>query len=241
MERAVYDRIRTLEQDHWWFAGRRAVLERALEGLALPAPARILEVGCGAGGNLQLLLPLGEVSALEPDDESRAYVADRYRMKVEGGLLPGGLPYPPESFDLVCCFDVIEHVDDDAGSVAALARLVKPGGAMLTTVPAYQWMWSRHDEAHHHKRRYALAAYRKLFEQAGLTVERASHFNTLLLPLAVAQRFAKKLLRIDSSDDAMPPAWLNGLLTRVFAAERALLPLRPPVGLSIILAARKPA
>jgi SAM-dependent methyltransferase len=241
MERAVYDRIRALEQDHWWFAGRRAVLSRALEDLGLPASARILEVGCGAGGNIQLLTPLGEVSALEPDDESRAYVAERYKMKVEGGLLPGGLPYPPESFDLVCAFDVIEHVDDDAGSVAALARLVKPGGAMLTTVPAYQWMWSRHDEAHHHKRRYALPAYRALFERAGLKVERASHFNTLLLPLAVVQRFAKKLLGIESADDAMPPAWLNGLLTRVFASERALLPLSPPVGLSILLAARKPA
>ncbi len=238
MERAVYDRIRALEQDHWWFAGRRAVLTRALEGLSLPAPARILEVGCGAGGNLQLLTPLGDVSALEPDDESRAYVAERYKMKVEGGLLPDGLPYPPGSFDLVCAFDVIEHVDEDAASVAALAKLLKPGGAILTTVPAYQWMWSPHDEAHHHKRRYALPAYRALFEQAGLKVERAGHFNTLLLPLAVVQRFAKKLLKIDSSDDAMPPPWLNGLLTRAFAAERSLFPM--PVGLSIILAARKP-
>jgi SAM-dependent methyltransferase len=241
MERAVYDRIRALEQDHWWFAGRRAVLSRALEDLGLPRPARVLEVGCGAGGNLQLLFPLGEVSALEPDEESRAYVSGRYGMKVAGGLLPLGLPYEPESFDLVCAFDVIEHIEDDAASVAALARLVKPGGAMLTTVPAYQWMWSRHDEAHHHKRRYALGPYRALFEQAGLKVERACHFNSLLLPLAVVQRFGKKLLRIDSSDDAMPPAWLNRLLTRVFASERALLALEPPVGLSILLAARKPA
>lgn len=241
MERAVYDRIRALEQDHWWFAGRRAVLSRALEDLGLPRPARILEVGCGAGGNLQLLFPLGEVSALEPDGESRAYVADRYGMRVEAGLLPDGLPYQPETFDLVCAFDVIEHVDEDAASVKALARLVKPGGALLTTVPAYQWMWSRHDEAHHHKRRYALPAYRRLFEDAGLKVERGCHFNTLLLPLAITQRFAKKALGIDSSDDAMPPAPLNALLTKVFAAERALLPLSPPMGLSILLAARKPS
>lgn len=240
MDRLIYDRIRELETDHWWFVGRRKILRRLLQRLAPPAGARILEVGCGAGGNVPLLREFGDVKALEPDDESRAYASDRLGLSIDTGLLPDGLPYQPETFDLVCAFDVVEHVDDDAGSVKALASLVKPGGAMLTTVPAYQWMWSHHDVLHHHKRRYLLPAYRKLFEDAGLKVETATYFNTLLFPLAAVQRTAKRLLKDDSADDTMPPSWLNKALAGVFSMEAPLaVGGGLPFGLSIAVIARK--
>lgn len=240
MDRLIYDRIRELETDHWWFVGRRKVLRRLLGRIGAPADAKILEVGCGAGGNVPLLREFGAVAALEPDDESRAYASERLGLAIDTGLLPDGLPYQPETFDLVCAFDVVEHVDDDAGSVKALARLVKPGGAILTTVPAYPWMWSHHDVLHHHKRRYLLPQYRKLFEQAGLTVETATYFNSLLFPLAAAQRTAKKLLKDDSADDTMPPSWLNKALSGIFSLE-APLAVGPglPFGLSIAVIARK--
>jgi SAM-dependent methyltransferase len=240
MERVIYDRIRALEAEHWWFVGRRKVLGRLIARLAPPPGARILEVGCGAGGNIPLLRAFGTVTALEPDDESRAYVAERLGMDVDTGRLPGGLPYDPASFDLICAFDVIEHVDDDQGSVAALAGLLTPGGALLTTVPAYQWMWSRHDALHHHKRRYALPRYRALFEAAGLTVETATYFNTLLFAPAAAQRLLKRWLGRETPDDAMPPAWLNRLLTSLFGLEAPLAAAGAlPFGLSIAVIARK--
>ena len=240
MERSVYLRIRELETAHWWFTARRRIIGRVIETLALPTPARVLEAGCGTGGNLDLLRRLGPLRAMELDEASRAYAAERSGLAVDGGALPDDLPYPPASFDLVCAFDVVEHVDDDQGSVAALAALLAPGGVLLTTVPAYAWMWSRHDELHHHKRRYRLRDYRRLFEAAGLKVERASYFNTLLFPLAVAQRLAKKLLRRSGPDDAMPPPSLNRLLEGVFGAERHWLARNSlPFGLSILLAARK--
>jgi hypothetical protein len=111
----------------------------------------------------------------------------------------------------------------------------------VTTVPAYQWMWSRHDELHHHHRRYALPAYRALFDKAGLEVVRATHFNTALFPLAVAQRTAKKVLGIKSADDAMPSEGVNRLLTGVFSAEAGVLKRADlPFGLSILLVARRP-
>ena len=237
MDRLIYDRIRELETDHWWFVGRRKILRSLLKRLAPPAGARILEVGCGAGGNVPLLREFGDVKALEPDDESRAYASDRLGLSIDTGLLPDGLPYAPETFDLVCAFDVVEHVDDDAGSVKALASLIKPGGAMLTTVPAYQWMWSHHDVLHHHKRRYLLPAYRKLFEAAGLKVDTPPYFNTLRSPPAAVQRTANTLPKHHSADDTMPPSWLNKALAGVFSMEAPLavgggLPFGLSIGVS---------
>jgi len=240
MDRQTYDRMRLLQADHWWFKARRRILAGLIGDLPLPKPAKILEVGCGPGGNLSMLGEFGEVTGLEPDPDSRAYAMENTGVRVEGGLLPDGLPFAPESFDLVCAFDVIEHVDDDLGSVAALARLVKPGGYMATTVPAQPWMWSRHDELHHHKRRYVMAPYRRLFEAAGLKVLKASYFNTVLFPPIAAIRALKLLTRSEAADDdAMPAAPVSRPLT---GAELAWLRHASlPFGVSIVLIARRPA
>jgi len=241
MERQIYDRMRVLEQTHWWFTARRDILAAEIARLPLPKPARILEVGCGTGGNLELLKTFGEVRAIEPDAESRAYAAERSGVTVQGGLLPDGLPDLGGPFDLVAAFDVIEHVDDDAGAVAALAARLKPGGFLVTTVPAYAWLWSRHDAQHHHKRRYTRPAYRRLFD--GLKVRRATYFNSVLFPPIAAVRLARTAARIEGGDDeALPPPPLNGLLRRLFGAEKALLAATDlPFGVSILLIAERPA
>jgi len=242
MDRATYDRMRVLQDQHWWFEGRRRILSGLIGALDLPKPAQILEVGCGPGGNLAMLKRFGEVTALEPDDASRAYAAERTGVRVEGGFLPDGLPFPPASFDLVCAFDVIEHVDEDAASVAALARLLKPGGYLATTVPGQPWMWSRHDELHHHKRRYRLGPYRAMFEAAGLKVLTASHFNTLLFaPIAAIRALKIFTGSTAADDDAMPAPPINRLLTGLFAAEGPWLRHAAlPIGVSIVLIARSP-
>src|SRR5689334_18024199 len=140
MDRGTYDRMRALQRDHWWFVGRRRIIEALLADLGLPADAKILEVGCGPGGNLSMLQRFGEVMGLEPDEPSRRYASEATGVAIEGGALPDALPFAPESFDLVCAFDVIEHVDADAAAVAALSRLLKPSGYLATTVPAHPWM-----------------------------------------------------------------------------------------------------
>ena len=243
MDRQVYDRMRALEADHWWFKARRRIIADMIARLGLPPHAKILEAGCGPGGNLRMLSGFGDVVGLEPDAETRAYAAEHTGVAVEGGQLPADLPFAPETFDLVCAFDVIEHVDDDAAAVAALSRLARPGGFMATTVPAQAWMWSRHDELHHHKRRYRMAPYRRLFEAAGLTIVKSSFFNTALFPAIAAVRVAKMLTGSTAADDdAMPPAPVNDLLTGLFGAERFWLRRAPlPFGVSILLIARKPA
>lgn len=240
MERVIYERLQALEQDHWWFAGRREILGRLIGELKLPKDARILEAGCGAGGNLRLLGRFGAVQAMEPDEPSRKYVAEHWGVRVDPGFLPDKLPYPPESFDAVCCFDVIEHVDQDREAVAALGGLIKPGGYLVATVPAYQWMWSHHDEQHHHKRRYTRRQMVALFEAAGLKVERASYFNSVLFPLAAGVRLAKNALGLKGADDAMPSKPVNWMLERLFASEAVWLQRGSlPFGLSIVIIGRK--
>ncbi|MDB5417496.1 MAG: methyltransferase [Phenylobacterium sp.] len=240
MERAIYDQMRVLQQDHWWFAARREILAGQIARLPLPKPAQILEAGCGPGGNLPMLQRFGEVVAIEPDEASRAYAAEQSGADVRAGLLPQSAPDFGKAFDLVAAFDVIEHVPDDAGAVARLAEYLKPGGYMITTVPAYAWMWSDHDAAHHHKRRYAMAAYRRLFENAGLSIRRASHFNTLLFPPIAAVRLAKNAAGLTGGDETMPTRPLNGVLKAVFGLERSLLAAADlPFGVSILLIAQR--
>jgi SAM-dependent methyltransferase len=241
MDRGTYDRMRELQRDHWWFVGRRRIIETLLAQLELPKGAKILEVGCGPGGNLSMLRRFGEVMGLEPDEPSRAFASEATGVRIEGGALPDQLPFEPDGFDLVCAFDVIEHIEADAAAVAALARLIRPGGYLAVTVPAHPWMWSRHDELHHHKRRYRMTPFRRLFEAAGLRVCKASYFNSLLFPTIAAVRAAKMLAGADTSDDdAMPSAAVNRLLAGVFGAEQHWLKRGSlPFGVSIVLIARR--
>jgi SAM-dependent methyltransferase len=242
MERAAYDRMRSLETTHWWFLGRRHVLATLLASLGLPPRARILEAGCGVGGNIEMLAGFGRVNAFEPDGPSRQYVGDRLGLKPAEGFLPDQVPYKPASFDAVCAFDVVEHVEDDRGSVAALAELVAPGGYLVVTVPAYQWMWSAHDEVHHHKRRYTKGEILRIVRDAGLEPVKASYFNAVLFPLAAGVRMAKRLARIDSADDKLPSAPLNTLFRKIFSAEARWLTRHDlPFGLSVIIIGRRPS
>jgi SAM-dependent methyltransferase len=239
MDRQIYDRMRDLEQAHWWFTARREILASEISRLPLPAKAEVLEVGCGTGGNLDMLSRFGRVRGIEPDSESRDYAAKRTGVAISPGALPDRLPDFGTAFDLVTAFDVVEHVDDDGGTVEALGRLLAPGGFLVTTVPAHQWMWSAHDEHHHHKRRYSLRAYRALFDAAGLRLRRATYFNCLLFPPIAAVR----LLRIATgskrgSDEAEVGAPLNRVLHGLFASEQVLLRhMNLPFGVSILAVA----
>jgi len=241
MERQVYDNMRTIEREHWWFVARRSILSDQISRLSIGPDARILEVGCGTGGNIPMLQAFGDVVGIEPDDLSRDYAQSATGSQVLSGLLPAGLPAFDTRFDLIAALDVLEHVDADAASVEALGGLLKPGGKMLTTVPAHPWMWSRHDVAHHHKRRYRKADYESLFRTAGLRILKTSYFNTVLFPAIASVRAAQRLTRNEGAgDDAMPSPAVNSVLAALFGAERELLrSFNLPVGVSILLIAER--
>lgn len=242
MDRSVYDNMRTIEHDHWWFRARRAILTDQMSRLHLPRDAHLLEVGCGTGGNLEMLSHFGDVIGVEPDEESRTHAAQASGRTVLGGMLPDRLPSFDRQFDLIAALDVIEHLDEDAASISALKTLLKPGGVFLTTVPAHPWLWSKHDELHHHKRRYRKAEYVALMRNAGLEIKKATYFNTVLYPAIALARLAKLGERSGRADDAMPPRLLNAVLERLFASEAfALRHATLPFGVSLLVVAQLPA
>lgn len=241
MQPSAYLDMAAVEETHWWFAGRRRVLESCIAGLGLRPGARILELGSGTGGNISVLSRFGAVTAVEMNETARAIALTRHQgADVRGGALPHDLPLGDQKFDLVCLFDVLEHVEDDAGALRAARALMAPGGAMLITVPAYKALFGPHDEALHHKRRYERAELLAKLRAAGLGVEKLTFINAALLPVAWALRWLDKVLRRPyPTGTATPPAPLNALLAALFGAERLLLPFMDlPFGLSLLALAR---
>lgn len=239
MERAVYDRMAEIDAEHWWFAARRSIIAALIERKALPNGAgRILEVGCGTGSSLTMLQRYGKVEAIEPDAPARSLASARSGIRVKGGLLPDGVKLKDGAYDLVLMLDVLEHIPDDLGTLEALRAKLAPGGRLMVTVPAMPWLWSAHDVAHHHQRRYTARALEEVFRRAGYRIRYRSYFNTILFPLIVAARAAGKLTGREGGDDAMPPRPVNALLQGLFGLERHLLGRASlPFGVSLALVA----
>lgn len=239
MDRIVYERMAQHDTTHWWYRARREILSDYLKRwAAIPQRAHILEIGCGTGHNLPMLAEFGEIDAIEIDETAGAQASERLGKQVGSSPLPELVGVAPASYDLVAVLDVVEHVEDDVAALKAMAKLLKPGGKILITVPAHQWMWSAHDVVNHHKRRYSKATLSAALEKAGLEGHKLRWFNSLLFPAAVAARFAGKLSGKDDSDDSPPPKLLNTVFEKIFRLERHLLgrvPMTP--GLSIIVLA----
>jgi SAM-dependent methyltransferase len=148
---------------------------------------------------------------------------------------------PERYYDLIGAFDVIEHIDDDSAALASIASRLKPGGKFVMAVPAHQWMWSAHDVVNHHKRRYSKAGLKRLIEGSPMRLIKVGYFNSLLFPLAVAERAGSKLRGNENANVKLPPAPLNSTFEKVFAAERYLvgrLPLPPGLSLFAVAEAR---
>jgi SAM-dependent methyltransferase len=239
MDRDAFALMAAAEREHWWFQGRRALIAATLERLKLPTDARILDAGCGSGGNLELLSRFGTVWGFEYDAEARAAASDCGIATVSAGALPDDVPFADRSFDAVGLFDVLEHLEKPVESLRALAARLAPSGAIVITVPALPWLWGPHDVHHQHFRRYTRTTLVAHLVAAGLTVEYVSYMNTLLLPLAVAQRVRERVAGY-STEDLMPAPWLNALLKAVWSVERFWIPRHAaPIGLSLLAVARR--
>jgi SAM-dependent methyltransferase len=233
-----------VDERHWWYRGRRQVIRAELDALPLPPDAQVLDAGCGSGRTMQELEDYGTVQGVELDEDAAELARSRGHGQVTVGRLEQ-LPWPDRTFDLITSLDVIEHTPDDRATLAELLRVCRPGGWLLVTVPAYQGLWSAHDEANHHYRRYSRAMLRNAAAGAGWTVTRMTSFNSVLLAPAAAVRLARRRFPAHNgaADDlTIPPGWLNDLLERPLQMEAGWLGhghgLR--FGLSLLAVMRRP-
>ena len=242
VDRVIYDRMAEHGATHWWYRARRNVLASIIRRkIDLPPMARILEIGCGTGHNLDMLGGFGEVDAIEIDDHSRGIAAKQLGRDVGVAQLPELKGVAEQSYDLVAILDVLEHVEDDRAALESIAKRLRPGGTILITVPQYPWMWSGHDVANHHFRRYTKATLRAAIADAGLKLTMLQSFNSLLFPLAAADRIFARMTGRQGSDDALPAAPVNALFEKVFGLERYLVgrvPMPPGVSLVALVSAR---
>jgi SAM-dependent methyltransferase len=239
MDRAAFDLLAAAERDHWWFRGRRDVIAAAIAHTRPPAHATLLDAGCGSGGNLELLARFGTVHAFECDADARKAATSRGICNVAAGALPDAVPFDSQQFDIVGLFDVLEHLSQPIESLTALAQRLTPRGAIVLTVPAIPALWGPHDAHHQHARRYTGRLLREHLMRAGLRAHYVTHFNTVLLPIAIVQRLRERITGY-SAANLMPGAGLNAALYRAFRSELRVLPRHSlPVGLSLLAIAQR--
>lgn len=244
MDPKLYLQIAKTEDVHWWFVARRIILDKLIAKLPLAEGSDILEAGCGTGGNLAMLARYGQVYAMELDAIARRFASSRAIGSVQPGHLPDDIPFADKQFDLVVLLDVLEHLAQDSAALKALRLRLKPGGWLLVTVPANQWMWSRHDEFNHHQRRYAMRELRRVTRNAGFEVCYISYFNVVLFPLIAGIRLLQNWFgqEVQESDIKMPSGRVNQILTALFASERYLIgQVSIPFGVSLVLLAQHPS
>lgn len=244
MDRDLMLATLAVDDHHWWYRGRRRIIRAELDRLPLPAGVRVLDAGCGSGRTLVELADYGEVSGIELDPDAASLAQGRELGDVVVGRLEE-LPWGEDHFDLITCLDVIEHTPDDRVTLTELRRVCRPGGFLVVTVPAYQALWSRHDEANHHYRRYGRRSLRDAAADAGWIIERMSSFNTVLLAPAAVVRLAERRMKPSDgyrNDLELGPEWLNDVLEQPLRLEARWLSggRTLPVGLSLIAVLRKP-
>lgn len=235
MDPTAYESMSAVEDKHWWFVARRRIIASLIERFVRPpAGAKVLEAGCGTGGNLALLARYGKLDAFEYDPTARAKAAAKQVAEIDFGALPDQVARADGSYDLIALLDVLEHIEEDEASLQRLGGLLRDDGKLLLTVPAVPSLWSEHDVIHHHHRRYTRRSLEQCIAKAGLKVERIGYFNSLLFPIAWVQRQAQRLTGRHAPLDAIPGKLLNGALEKVFGLERHILgKVDMPIGLSL--------
>ncbi|HEY9405190.1 MAG TPA: class I SAM-dependent methyltransferase [Pyrinomonadaceae bacterium] len=247
MERHTYAIMHEVEGSHWWFAGRRLILESFVRSIVADLnlqgrrQPRILDVGCGTGANLEMLAQFGQTEGVDVSADALAFCRARGLDQVKLGAAEQ-LPYAEASFDLVTALDVVEHLDDDLGGLSEMRRVLRPGGRALLFVPAFMWLWGVQDDVSHHRRRYTLPQLTERVRGAGFAVERATYANvTFFAPILAGRLLMRATGARPASENNINVPALNGVLGRLFGAERFWLRrgLNFPFGVSAVCVARR--
>lgn len=232
-----------VEDDHWWFVGRRAIVFAQIDDvLKSGTPAEILDIGCGTGATMDALKNYGRVQGIDLSLLPLGYSRQRGHERVLCASATS-LPFPDRSFDLVTALDVIEHLDDDVAGLSEVYRVLKPGAPAVFFVPAFQALWGPNDDQSGHKRRYRMAGFQSAVEAASLRVERISYANIAMFPpIWLGRKLLSLLGRGEQAENRINHPWINRGLARIFAAEAGWLRRhRLPFGVSLLCVARRPA
>jgi SAM-dependent methyltransferase len=243
MDKGYFRDYYNYERNHWWFRARSEILRKYIErNIALATRLKILNVGVATGASTTMLQRFGEVTSLEYDQDCIDFIQDKVDFDIiQGSILQ--LPFQNNTFDLVCAFDVIEHVEDDTKAVEELCRVAKATGNVLITVPAFMSLWSQHDDINHHFRRYTRTSLLEIFKNTmGGRIQFASYFNFFLFPVIfLARRIGnlkkKKNEALHSDFEKFNPGVLNSLLYSIMKSESYFISGRRLLltGVSILL------
>jgi SAM-dependent methyltransferase len=246
MDEKMYAHIQQVEQNHWWYVGRRKIIfDWTLQVLQKYQEPRILDIGCGTGFNTEYLKQSGYKDIVSLDISLNALqfcqTRDITKLVCADGTNP---PFRNASFDVVMALDMIEHIEDDQACLKNMSRLVKRGGTVIIFTPAFNFLWGLQDEVSHHYRRYTVSELKTKVEKAGLEIYKITYANTFLFPVVWAGRLALKMRgnEIDgTSENDLHPSWSNGILKQIFSAERPLLHyMDMPFGVSLLCLAQMP-
>jgi SAM-dependent methyltransferase len=248
MDPAEYANLDTVEQHHWYYSGKRALVRRWLERVGPPVPEQVL-LDCGAGtGRFGLEIQrLCKVLVLDDHEEALRLLRARFRPEQVLSLVNNAVPLPDASLDYVTALDVLEHVREDAAVVMGFHRLLRPGGAVVVTVPAGMTLWSDWDETLHHFRRYDRRQLAALFPAGQWEIIHVNYTNVLVYPAVwLVRKWRRWRAKTPGSsakgngraEDKLPPPWLNSLLRSTFVTL-GLARLKFPFGVSLLLVARR--
>lgn len=240
METNEIDKMHRLEDGHWWFQGKKYLIESILDRTAI-SPGRFLDIGCGTGIFLRMLEKRGAAYGLDLSEQALSYCQrDGCRLLVRAA--GGRLPFKDNSFSLVTLLDMIEHVDNDLAVLKEVYRICKPGGVVVITVPAFEFLWGSHDDSHHHKRRYVLTHLREMGLSAGFILEKLTYTNFFIfLPVLLRRIISRNASSSKESDLRHTPKPINEMLKRIYKFEAFYLKRGNfPWGVSLLMVLRKP-
>lgn len=242
MEQREYTIMYQLEDNHWWFVAKRNFIRQYLKLIPSKTHRKILDIGCGTGKNLEMLTNYGKVQSVDYSISAIKFCYQRGFKNVKKATLPC-LPFNSNSFDLVTLFDVLYHqgIKNDLQAIKEIFRLLKPGGYLLVTDCAHQFLFGPHDVAMHARQRYSKKELAQKIQKAGFTIKRSSYIYFFSFPIFLINRLFKKyLFKSSTSDLKSTPALINQLLIFIHRLEAKVLGIMPlPIGSSIIILAQK--
>jgi SAM-dependent methyltransferase len=243
MDQSIYSAHHSLYQSHWWFRGRKKIIEDTIGRLHLPKNPIITDIGSGSGDLLPMLIKNDStVTSVESDENSAISIRYKFGERINiRRSLEDLLVQNIDTLDLVTGFDVLEHIEDDQAVLKSIYDAIKPGGQLVCSVPACPFLWSTHDEYSHHFRRYTKKNLYKKMITAGFQIELITYFNFFFFFPLVLLRTVKKMLRIKSTDFQHEPQWLQTPLAYIFGLERFIVRHGGfPIGVSLLCIVKKP-